>query len=32
MIALKPRLKFKETGIDTNEKDRERKLEDQETL
>lgn len=30
MVALiKPKLKFKETGVDTNEKDRQRKLEDQ---
>ena len=29
MVALTPKLKFKETGVDTNEKDRQRKLEDQ---
>ena len=29
MLTLKPKLKFKETGIDTNEKDSQRKLEDQ---
>ena len=29
MIALKPKLKFKEIGVDANEKDQERKLEDQ---
>ena len=29
MIKLKPKLKFKEIAVDTNEKDRKRKLEDQ---
>ena len=29
MVTLAPKLKFKETGVDTNEKDRHRKLEDQ---
>ena len=29
MLTLNPKLKFKETGVDTNEKDRQRKLEDQ---
>lgn len=30
MIALKPKLKFKDIGVDANQKDQERKLEDQE--
>ena len=30
MIALKPKLKFKDVGVDANQKDQERKLEDQE--
>ena len=29
MIALKPKLKFKEIGVDANERDQERELEDQ---
>ena len=29
MVRLQPKLQFKETGVDTNEKDRQRKLKDQ---